>query len=339
MSINSRTITKIKLDLLNPHARQAELFPLRSDAQLAELAADMDRRGLQHPIEILPDGTIIAGHERVRAARLLGWVEIDCIVRHDLAAQGDVAIEQHLIGDNLHNKPFSKLTVARCARRLKELFLSDKSNASFDDECAAERSMREKIGRILNLSGRHVDRLLLVAEAPIEVQRAYEAGQITMQQAGKPAIVHEELREKVVADIRAGVHPKVAIDRHIRIGRRSKKRNEPTKAYAAFLKATKAAHEGLDEHIDEVFPVDDDYEERVQLLESGIELVQRLVEHEHAVKQRQEANLAAAAERMGDTLAAIENGEMAETLSCEVAIADISADVSPDAHTSAKAKE
>jgi len=41
-------------------------FPDLSDADLDALAADMAANGLQHPIEILPGGVILAGHHRGR---------------------------------------------------------------------------------------------------------------------------------------------------------------------------------------------------------------------------------------------------------------------------------
>ena len=63
-------------------------------AELAALAEDMETHGLRHPVEVLPDGTIVAGYQRVRAARRLGWREIDAVVRLDLAALGDAAAER-----------------------------------------------------------------------------------------------------------------------------------------------------------------------------------------------------------------------------------------------------
>ena len=76
-------------DDLHDHPSQAGLFGNVPDDDLAELAADMTERGQQIPVEILPDGTIITEHQRVRAARLLQWEEIDVIVRHDLEKEGE----------------------------------------------------------------------------------------------------------------------------------------------------------------------------------------------------------------------------------------------------------
>lgn len=82
---------KWKLNRLNDHPKQALNFDDVPDKELAALAADMKRRGQRDPVEILPDGTVIAGHQRVRAAERLGWKEIDVIVRTDLAGAGNAA--------------------------------------------------------------------------------------------------------------------------------------------------------------------------------------------------------------------------------------------------------
>jgi hypothetical protein len=49
---------------------------------------DLNHHDFQHLVEILPDGVIISGHLRVRAAEPLGWTEIDVMVRTDLAEVG-----------------------------------------------------------------------------------------------------------------------------------------------------------------------------------------------------------------------------------------------------------
>ena len=85
-----------ELGSLKEHCRQAELFGDVPDDEFDELAESLQREGQRQPIEILPDGTIIAGHQRVRAARHLGWTSIRAVVRHDLAAAGPAAVEQHL---------------------------------------------------------------------------------------------------------------------------------------------------------------------------------------------------------------------------------------------------
>ena len=60
--------SKWKISKLKEHPKQTALFGNVSDAELAALVADIKANGLHDPVEILPDGVIVAGHQRVRAA-------------------------------------------------------------------------------------------------------------------------------------------------------------------------------------------------------------------------------------------------------------------------------
>ena len=48
----------------------------RDMGDLRALAASIAEVGLLHPIVIKPDGTLIAGERRLRAAQMLGWTDI-----------------------------------------------------------------------------------------------------------------------------------------------------------------------------------------------------------------------------------------------------------------------
>jgi hypothetical protein len=68
--------TKWAINLLKDHPRQTAL------------AKDMDRNRLQKPVESLLDGTIIAGHQGVLAAKQLDWKKVEVVVRADSAMSG-----------------------------------------------------------------------------------------------------------------------------------------------------------------------------------------------------------------------------------------------------------
>src|SRR5215467_8213213 len=64
----------------------------RDMGDLAGLAVSMAELGLLHPVVIRPDGTLIAGERRLRAAALLGWAEIPAtVVDLDNIARGEFA--------------------------------------------------------------------------------------------------------------------------------------------------------------------------------------------------------------------------------------------------------
>ena len=191
-----------KLAALKPHSKQAGLFGNMSAVELDELAADLDRNGLLHEVEILPDGTIIAGHQRVRAAKKLGWTKIKCWVRADLAEAGDEAVELRLIEDNLNRRQLGLLAQIRCYVRAKELAQSGQSSGN-----QVRGDVRDQIAKRFNKSGRTLDRWAALLRVPIELQRAVDAGQVPIVAASKVAGLDKDLQKRVTKRIRAGEPP------------------------------------------------------------------------------------------------------------------------------------
>jgi DNA modification methylase len=70
-------VERWSLDRLVPYARNARTH---SDAQVAQVAASIREWGWTTPVLVDEDGTIIAGHGRVLAARLLGLTEAPIMV-------------------------------------------------------------------------------------------------------------------------------------------------------------------------------------------------------------------------------------------------------------------
>ncbi len=113
----------IPIASLSSHPRQAEIFDLPSTVAIESLARDMDRRGQQVAIEVLPDGRILKGHSRVAAAKLLGWSKIQAIVREDLTDETDILRE--LAVDNLQRKQLTPLAQARAWKAVVEAETQD----------------------------------------------------------------------------------------------------------------------------------------------------------------------------------------------------------------------
>src|SRR5262245_21002459 len=94
-------VQKWKISRLINHPLQATMFGDLPDAELRALAEDMRANKQKDPVEILPGGIVLAGHQRIRAARLLGWTEVDVVIRYDLAEAGAAEQEKYFIGENL----------------------------------------------------------------------------------------------------------------------------------------------------------------------------------------------------------------------------------------------
>jgi DNA modification methylase len=69
-------IEHVSVEKLIPYANNARTH---SDAQVAQIAASIKEFGFNNPVLISEDGTIIAGHGRLMAARKLGFTDVPCI--------------------------------------------------------------------------------------------------------------------------------------------------------------------------------------------------------------------------------------------------------------------
>lgn len=81
MTINwpADKVERRAVDALIPYARNARTH---SDEQVAQIAASVREWGWTVPVLVDEDGSIIAGHGRVMAARKLGLTEVPVMVAH-----------------------------------------------------------------------------------------------------------------------------------------------------------------------------------------------------------------------------------------------------------------
>jgi len=204
---NMRKLQKWKLAKLKEHPRQAEVFGNISEAELAALAEDMRANGLRDPVEILPDGTIIGGHQRVRAAKLLGWTEIDVIVREDLQTADTIAAKKSFLTDNLLRRHLSPLVRAKCIKELVELEQGGRRSS--------QEEIKKRVGQQLGLSPRSVNRYLLVLATPLAVQRAFDRGELTLINAGKVALLKKPAPSEIARRIENGEKAATVVAEHL----------------------------------------------------------------------------------------------------------------------------
>jgi ParB family chromosome partitioning protein len=199
-SKQTKVTTKLTKELKD-HPRQAALFGEVSEAHLAQLAADMEAHGLQHPVEILPDGTIVGGHQRVRAAKRLGWKEIDVVVLADLAEAGDAAVEEYLVRDNLIRRQLTPLKIAQGVQVLMEHHYKVRPGGLHWER---KEELLVEIGRLIGKSGRTVSRYLLILKTPPAVQAAFDRNDLRLEIAGKVALLDAWDQKEVARRIEAG---------------------------------------------------------------------------------------------------------------------------------------
>lgn len=188
-----------RLKKLKPNPRQ-KVFRPHTQREIADLAEQLDREGLNCPVEITPDGYIICGHGRVAAARYLGWDTITCWVRHDLATQGEDAVFQRLVEDNLHRRQLSKLGIGRAYLALKE---QEYDSWRTKEQEQARGDFRDYLGEILGCDGTTAERWARLAVLPCEYDQLLESNLLSQQQAAKivkhlPADIQDRLGKTLV---------------------------------------------------------------------------------------------------------------------------------------------
>ncbi|MBX6323735.1 MAG: ParB N-terminal domain-containing protein, partial [Rhodospirillaceae bacterium] len=84
----------VSLDRLKPYARNPRTH---SDEQVAQIAASIVEFGWTNPVLVAGDGTVIAGHGRLEAARRLGLNAVPVVVLDHLS---EAQRRAYVIADN-----------------------------------------------------------------------------------------------------------------------------------------------------------------------------------------------------------------------------------------------
>lgn len=198
---------------LKEHPRQQELFGDIPDHELDVLARDMEVHGQRQPVEILPNGTIIAGHQRVRAAKRLGWKKIKVLIRVDLKDADPDVIVACLVRDNLVRRHLRPLAKARCIRSLLEL---ETGRRAENFGWREKERLKKSVGEQLGMTVRSVNRYLLALDAPEEVQEGFDEGAVTLVDAGKVALLTEDAQQEIARRIADGESAKSVVNDFLR---------------------------------------------------------------------------------------------------------------------------
>jgi ParB-like chromosome segregation protein Spo0J len=204
---NRPVVGRTEVNQLRSHPCQAELYDAATDAEVAALVQSLETDGQRDALECLPPGnaaglpagTLLDGHRRRDAALQLGWTHLQVRVRWDLLNATREAVDAIYLQANLVRRHLNQLDRAGVMLRLLELERRHPGSV-----CGtADGDVRDRIGTMVNLCGRHVDRLLNVARTPRPVQRAVRERRLSIVLAEKVAAldpsVQEEIAEKLAA--------------------------------------------------------------------------------------------------------------------------------------------
>jgi ParB family transcriptional regulator, chromosome partitioning protein len=198
--MHAKRIETRRLDDLKSHPRQADFFSDLNEGEFEKLKQSLAKR-LDFPIEITTENVVIDGHQRLRAARELGWKEIQVWVRDDLTDQQE--IDQRHIEANLDRRQLNRLEQARLIKALCEM---ERSNRPRRHD-AFLGDVRDRIGKRFGIDGRTAQRWMNLLETPQVVQEAVSKGKLPMILAEKVSHLIAELKQHVADRIQGGEDP------------------------------------------------------------------------------------------------------------------------------------
>ncbi|MFL5330467.1 MAG: ParB N-terminal domain-containing protein [Gemmataceae bacterium] len=102
------------------------LLPKLPEAEFVELLADIEQRGIEVPIIVTPEGIVIDGHHRLRAAKKLGLRKIPKVVLTGLSSKEQKA---RAIAVNFHRR---QLTMQQKKELIAELLRANPERADRD---------------------------------------------------------------------------------------------------------------------------------------------------------------------------------------------------------------
>ncbi len=274
---------------LRPHPRQAELVGDCGDAELEELEASIRDHGIQQPIEVLPDGTIVTGHQRWRAACRLELAEVPVRVRHDLAEAGEAAVLTHLVEDNVLRRQMGPLAIARAYRALKEI----ERNLPYEELYPRQRrEIRDRLARRLGtgVSGRTLDRYERLLDTPQVIQDAFSQQLLPMTIAIKVPDFSNEQKELMEHRIAAGESVREVVESMLPTPEPAD--DDSLIAYRRLLSTLEATMELLSTCIESVVGEARAPSRSIPLLNQSIAVLQELHDAEVAASQQVQQRMA-----------------------------------------------
>ncbi|PWI52586.1 ParB/RepB/Spo0J family partition protein, partial [Sulfoacidibacillus thermotolerans] len=200
-------MAKIPVALLVEHPEN-KLFHNLSDEELQELAKDMQENGLIHAVVARTAGEqyqIISGHQRVRAAKLLGWTDIET----DVLDVDDNKAARMLISANVKTRTLSPMELAKAIRREKELIEQTYGNrerkrtdlTAAHHEPQLEGRWSEQVSQEIGKSEQHIRRLDKLNELIPELQQLVDQGKLGTTAAEQLAYLEPETQQALFASL------------------------------------------------------------------------------------------------------------------------------------------
>ena len=133
--MNKQEIVYLPVSKLKPYKNNPRKISAQAIDAVCQAIHDV---GFRRPIDVLPDGTIINGHSRYKAAKKLGLKEVPCIICTDLS---DEKIRKWRLEDNKTGE-YSSWDADKLKVEIADLDFGEADYFPFDFETDAEKKKR-----------------------------------------------------------------------------------------------------------------------------------------------------------------------------------------------------
>ena len=228
-------------------------FPLQSQFWGQESQADDDRleqrlrKGQTDRIPVmpfpnrakLPKDTLLDGHRRLSLWKKLGTKRIKVIVRHDLADADAATVEAEFLGYN----SYRELHIIDKARIAKRQFEIEKGRSRGGLRPGEDTEARERVGKVVGLCGRELQRYWRLLKAPREVQDAVRSKRLAVTLGEKVGTLTLKKQAEVAEHVRENLAVKSGNSKEERLLKKQLK--ETVQAYVTTSGDRRAAWHGL----------------------------------------------------------------------------------------------
>jgi hypothetical protein len=231
----SRQIQRLPVTALRRHPAYRDLFGPPPRGVVAGLATGLaDNPATPTPVEVLPGGAVLFAPEYVMAAKQAGVAELEVVVLTGLAGAGEAAVEAYVIDAGLRRGRHGRMAQLRCLRRAREI---RREVPPALRQAYYHGDLVTSAMRIWGKDRRTVLHYTQVLEAPVEVQDALDAGEISLVTAKAVAKLPPAAQDEIAQAIRGGGRPAAVVGRHVA---------PPPKRHKNVRKARDAAVKGLE---------------------------------------------------------------------------------------------
>lgn len=181
---------------LRVHPR-ADVVPFPDPELHEQMAADVERRGIVTPLDILEDGTVLDGRTRLSIARVLGIADVpvrivdpddpyDFMVRAAFMRRDLSKSQRAMVALEL---PEFQKAKAEAAERMKAGISNPRAQVS---EGPTHTRATDAIAPLAGVSGTYIRKAALVARENPELAQRVKAGEVSVHDAAETVRGHKE---------------------------------------------------------------------------------------------------------------------------------------------------